>query len=114
MRDRVSVCHPVHYELCAADDEPPSLGLSVFGTPAGVSDENVMEGWNADNFAYTNIDKVSEFGRFEYQLPESTVTPDRRICHVYLYLKVSRLSVELYAMFARGGRAVKALEQTPL
>jgi hypothetical protein len=30
VRDRVSASHPVHYELCAADDKPPSLDLSVF------------------------------------------------------------------------------------
>jgi hypothetical protein len=113
VRDRVSASHPVHYELCAADDKPPSLDLSVFGTPAGVSDEEIIEGWNAENFAYTDVRKVTEFGRFEQELPESTVTSSRRVCHVYLYVKVSRLSVELYAIFANDGRAVKPLEKTP-
>ena len=51
VRDRVSASHPVHYELCAADDKPPSLDLSVFGTPAGISDEEIIEGWNIENFA---------------------------------------------------------------
>jgi hypothetical protein len=113
VRDRVSASHPVHYELCAADDKPPSLDLSVFGTPAGVSDEDIIEGWNVENFAYTDVGKVTEFGRFEQELPDSTVTPSRRVCHVYLYVKVSRLSVELYAIFANDGRAVKPLEKTP-
>jgi hypothetical protein len=113
LRDRVSASHPVHYELCAADDRPPSLDLSVFGTPSGVSDEEIIEGWNEENFAYTDIGKVTEFGRFEQELPDSTVTPGKRECHVYLYVKVSRLSVELYAIFANDGRAVKPLERTP-
>jgi len=113
VRDRVSASHPVHYELCAADDKPPSLDLSVFGTPAGVSDEDIIEGWNVENFAYTDVGKVTEFGRFEQELPDSTVTSSRRVYHVYLYVKVSRLSVELYAIFANDGRAVKPLERTP-
>jgi hypothetical protein len=113
VRDRVSASHPVHYELCAADDKPPSLDLSVYGTPAGVSDEEIIEGWNIENFAYTDVGKVTEFGRFEQELPGSTVTPGKRVCHMYLYVKVSRLSVELYAIFANNGRAVKPLEKTP-
>jgi hypothetical protein len=113
VRDRVSASHPVHYELCVADDKPPSLDLSVSGTPAGVSDEEIIQGWNVENFAYTDVGKVTEFGRFEQELPGSTVTPGKRVCHVYLYVKVSRLSVELYAIFANDGRAVKPLEKTP-
>jgi hypothetical protein len=113
VRDRISASHPVHYELCAADDKPPSLDLSVFGTPAGVSDEDIIEGWNVENFAYTDVGKVTEFGRFEQELPDSTITLSRRVCHVYLYVKVSRLSVELYAIFANDERAVKPLEKTP-
>jgi hypothetical protein len=66
-----------------------------------------------ENFAYTDVGKVTEFGRFEQELPGSTVTPGKRVCHVYLYVKVSRLSVELYAIFANDGRAVKPLEKTP-
>jgi hypothetical protein len=59
------------------------------------------------------VGKVTEFGRVEQELPDSTVTPSRRVCHVYLYVKVSKLSVELYAIFANDGRAVKPLEKTP-
>ena len=113
VRDRVSASHPVHYELCAADDKPPSLDLSVFGTPAGISDEEIIEGWNVENFAYTDVGKVTEFGRFEQELPDSTITPSRRVYHLYSYVKVSRLSVQLYAIFANDGRAVKPLEKTP-
>jgi hypothetical protein len=113
VRDRVSASDPAHYELCAADNKPPSLDLSIFGTPAGVSDEEIIEGWNVENFTYTDVGKVTEFERFEQELPDSTVTPSRRVCHAYLYVKVSRLSVELYAIFANDGRAVKPLEKTP-
>jgi hypothetical protein len=84
MRDRVSASHPIHFELQATGDEPPLLDLSVFGTPAGVSDENIIEGWNSENFAYTESDRVTELGRFEQQLPRSTVKPGKRVCHVYL------------------------------
>lgn len=113
VRERGSASHPVHYELCAADNEPTSLDLSVFGTPAGVSDEDTIKGWNVENFVYTDVDKVTEFGRFERQLPGSTVMSGKRVCHVYLYVKVSRLSMELYAIFANDGRAIKPLEKTP-
>jgi hypothetical protein len=113
VRDRVSASHPIHFELSAVDDEPPSLDLSVFGTPAGVSDEAVIQGWNAENFAYTDVDKVTEFGRFEQQLPHSTVVSGRKVCHVYLYVEVSRLSAAFYAIFAKDGRAVKQLQNTP-
>jgi hypothetical protein len=113
VRDRVSASHPVHYELCAADDKPPSLNLSVFGTPARISDEEIIEGWNIENFAYIDVGKVTEFGRFEQELPVLTVTPSKRVCHVYLYVKVSRLSVKLYAISANDRRAVKPLEKTP-
>lgn len=113
VRDRVSASHPVHLELCATDDEAPSLDLSVFGTPAGVSDDDIVQGWNAENFAYTQVDKVTEFGRFERQLPRSTVKPGKSVCHVYLYMEVARLSVAFYAIFAKDGRAVKPLEKVP-
>ena len=103
VRDRVLASHPIHFELQATDDEPPSLDLSVFGTPAEVSDDDVIEGWNTENFAYTTADKVTEYGRFEQQLPRSTVKPGKRICHVYLYVEVARLLVGLYAVFARDG-----------
>jgi hypothetical protein len=65
VRDRISASHPIHFELSAIDDAPPSLDLSVFGTPAGASNEAVIRGWNAENFAYTDVDKVTEFGRFK-------------------------------------------------
>ena len=42
VRDRVSASHPIHFELSAINDEPLSLDLSVFGTPAGVSDKAVI------------------------------------------------------------------------
>jgi hypothetical protein len=44
VRDRMSVSHPIHFELSATGDEPLSLDLSVFGTPAGVSDEAIIQG----------------------------------------------------------------------
>lgn len=110
--DRLSASHPIHYELLAPEDEPPSLDLSVFGTPAGVSDEQIIEGWNNDKFAFTNAGKVTEFGRFERQLPGSTVTLKRRVCHVYLYAMIFKFKVEFYATFASDGRPVKALEKT--
>lgn len=113
LHDRVSASHPIHFELSTTDNEPPSLDLSVYGTPAGVSDDDIIKGLNADNFAYTDVDKVTEFGRFEQQLPRSTVKSGKRICHVYLYMEVSRLSVELYAIFAKDGRAVNPLKKTP-
>lgn len=112
LRDRVSASHPIHFELQATDDEPPSLDLSVFGTPTEVSDDDIIEGWNTENFAYTKVDQVTEFGRFVQQLPRSTVKPGKRVCHVYLYVEVSRLSVELYAVFALDGRVVKPLQKT--
>lgn len=74
--------HSIHFELSATDGEPPSLDLSVFGTLAGVSDEAIIQGWNVENFAYTDVDKVTEFGRFEQQLPHSTVMSGKKVCHV--------------------------------
>ena len=105
--------YPVYYELYTTDDKPPLLNLSVFRTPARVSNEDIIEGWNVKNFAYIDISKVTEFGRFEQELPDSTVIPSRRVYHVYLYVKVSRLSVKLYTIFANDRRAVKPLEKTP-
>lgn len=93
--------------------EPPSLDLSVFGTPAGISDEAISQGWNVENFAYTNVDKVTEFGRFEQRLPHSTVMFGKRVCHVYLYVEVSRSSAAFYAIFAKDGHVVKQLQNTP-
>jgi hypothetical protein len=113
VRDRVSASHPINFELSATGGEPPSLDLSVFGTPAGVSDEAIIQGWNAENFAYTEVDKVTEFGRFKQQLPHSTVVSGRKVCHVYLYVEVSRLSAAFYAIFAKDGRVVKQLQNTP-
>jgi hypothetical protein len=113
VQDRVSASHPIHFELSATDCEHPSLDLSVFGTPAGVSDQAIIQGWNVENFAYTDVDKVTEFGRFEKQLPHSTIMSGKRVCHVYLYVEVSRLSAAFYAIFANDGRAVKQLQNTP-
>jgi hypothetical protein len=42
VQDRVSASHPVHYELCVANNKPPLLDLSVFGTPARVSNEEII------------------------------------------------------------------------
>jgi hypothetical protein len=83
LRDRVSALHPIRFERCATDDEPSLLDLSVFRTPAGGS-KSVIEVWNAENFAYTEAERVTEIGRLEQQLPRSTVRPDSRVCHVYL------------------------------
>jgi hypothetical protein len=113
VRDRASASHPIHYELSAAGVEPLLLDLSVFGTPVDVSDEDIIVGWNAEKFAYTDIDKVSAFGRFEQQMPQLTAVNGRKVCHVYLYVEVSRLSVKLHAVFARDGHEVKLLEKTP-
>lgn len=113
VRDRASATHPIHYELSAAGDEPLTLDLSVFGTPIGVSDEDIIMGWNAEKFAYTDVDKVSEFGRFEQEMPQLTAVNGSKVCHVYLYVEVSRLSVKLHAVFARDGHEVKILEKTP-
>jgi len=112
VEDMVSALHPKHFELSAIGDEPTTLDLSVFGTPAGVSDEAIIRGWNAENVAYTDVDKVTESGRFEQQLHHSTVVSGRKVCHVYLYVEVSRLSVALYAIIAKDGRAVKQLQNT--
>jgi hypothetical protein len=68
MRERASTSHPIHYELSAARDEPLLLDLSVFGTPVDVSDEDIIVGWNTEKFAYTDVDKVSVFGRFEQRM----------------------------------------------
>lgn len=113
IRDRASASHPIHLVLVAAEDEPPALDLSIFGTPTGVSDEDIIQGWNDDKFAFTTVDKVTEFGRFEQDLPFSTVSNSDATCHVYVYLKVSRLSVKLYAAYARDGHEIKALTKTP-
>jgi hypothetical protein len=113
VRDRISASHPIHFELSATGGEPPSLDLSVFGTPAGVSDDAIIQGWNVENFAYTNVDNVTEFGKFEQQLPRSTVMSGKEACHVYLYVEVSRLSAAFYAIFANDGRAVRQLLNTP-
>jgi hypothetical protein len=113
VRDRASASHPIHYELSAAGVEPLLLDLSVFGTLVDVSDEDIIVGWNAEEFAYTDIDKVSAFGRFKQQMPQLTAVNGRRVCYVYLYVEVSRLSVKLYAVFARDSHEVKLLEKTP-
>lgn len=113
VRDRASASHSIHYELSAAELEPLLLDLSVFGTPIGVSDDNIIMGWNAERFAYTDADRVSEFGRFEQKMPQLTPANGRKVCHVYLYVEVSRLLVKLHAVFARDGHEVKRLEKTP-
>ena len=55
---------------------------------------------------------MTEFGRFEQQLPRSTTVSGRKLCHRYLYVEVSRLSVAFYAIFANDGRAIKQLQNT--
>lgn len=62
--ERLSASHPVHHELRTPEDGHPSLDLSVFGTPAGISEKDVIEGWNLDKFAVTNAGKVTEFSKF--------------------------------------------------
>jgi hypothetical protein len=109
----ISVSHLVHYELCTADDKPRLLDLSVFGTPAGVSDEDIIEGWSVGNLAYTDVSLVTELGGIEHELLDSTVTLSQRVCYMYIHVKVARLSVELCAIFANDERAIKLLERTP-
>jgi hypothetical protein len=45
-------------------------------------------------------------------MPQLTAANGRKVCHVYLYVEVSRLSVKLHAVFARDGHEVKRLEKT--
>jgi hypothetical protein len=73
------VSHLVHCNLCAADNKPRLLDLSVFGTPAGVSDEDIIERWNVENLAYADVSIATELGGFEQALLDLTVTLSKRI-----------------------------------
>lgn len=113
VKDRASAAHPIRLELLAAKGDTPLLDLSFFRTPAGVSDDEITEGWNDDEFAYTHVDKVTEFGHFEHPLSASFVSDGEAAFHVYVYAMVARLSVELYAVFAPDGHETTPLETTP-
>lgn len=114
VRDRFSSSHPIHIELVPSNGDPVSLDLSIFGTPEGVPDDEIVVGWNADQFAYTSTERVTEFGRYQRQLSSSFASDGESVFHVYIYTELFKLSVQLYAVFAGDGREITALSRTPI
>ena len=80
VRDIISVSHLVHCELCTADNKPRLLDLSVFGTPAGVSDEDIIEGWSVENLAYMDVSIVTELGRHDHN-PDCSILGGCKDCY---------------------------------
>lgn len=84
VRGIISVSHLVYCELCIADDKPRVLDLSIFGTPAGVSDENIIEGWSVENLTYTDVSIVTELGGYRTIITEFDChTQPKGMLHVY-------------------------------
>lgn len=104
--------HPIHYELECGNTEVPTLDLSVYGTPKGISDDDVIRGTNEDLFAFADAAELTTYGKFEAQLPIPAGPKRKESLHVYVYFLFDRMSVTLDAVFAIDGHQIKNLERT--
>lgn len=104
--------HPIHYELECNNTEVPTLDLSVYGTPKGISDDDVIRGTNEDLFAFADAAELTTYGKFEAQLPIPAGPKRKESLHVYVYFLFDRMSVTLDAVFAIDGHQIKNLERT--
>lgn len=108
--------HAIHFELVCKDGRP-EIDLSVFGTPWGLSDDDVIVrkgetgglGKSRECLVFSKADMLTRFGTFREELKLRTERVDGTY-HAYVFSRITRVGVTLFAVFADDGHKVPALE----
>jgi hypothetical protein len=121
-----STSHPVLLILKSDRGSPHTLNLSIYGTPDGLSDEDIIVEERKAGFTHANIEDVQVFGCYTEVLPVLTssshakTNPDRpkktvgkTDCYVYVYIKMDMASVQIFAVYCCDGGKISNLARTP-
>lgn len=108
--------HPIHYELVCKDGQP-EIDLSVFGTPSGLSDDDVIVrkgetgrvGKSHECLVFSQPEMLTRFGTFREELQMKTRQVDGTY-HAYVFSKITRVGITLFAVFADDGHKMPTLE----
>lgn len=108
--------HAIHYELCCKLGRP-EIDLSVFGTPPSLADEDVIvrkgrsDGKRKSHecLVFSKPAKLTRFGDFREELPMQNDRADG-IYHVYVFSRITRIGITLFAVFAEDGHEIPTLE----
>jgi hypothetical protein len=108
--------YAIHYEL-SCKRGPPEIDLSVFGTPSGLSDEDVIVRKGKPGgrkkphecLVFSQPDKLTRFGEFREELPMRSERADGTY-HAYVFSKITKVGVTLFAVFAEDGHKMPTLE----
>lgn len=108
--------HPIHFELSCKHGRP-EIDLTVFGTPPALTDEDVIvrrgssdEADDSDEcLVFSQPDKLTRFGDFCEELPMQNERADG-IYHVYVFSRITRVGITLFAVFAEDGHKIQLLE----
>lgn len=99
--------HPIYYDLEVLEDGPPSLDLSIYGTPVGKADNDVAPQCTHEKFRFTTTDKVALFGSYQEELQLDGIV---KRCHVYVFFEFKRTSLILHAIYAADGHRIPELQ----
>jgi len=129
VKDKLTTANPVPFLLKSDRGSPHVLDLSIYGTPADKSDEEIIIGKGSTGFAHAKIEDVEVFGSYMVTLPvgitsahtihgncQAKTNPDRAkktvgksSCYVYVYTKMDMASVQIFAVYARDGGKIAKL-----
>jgi hypothetical protein len=129
VKDKSRTALPVPFLLKSDRGLPHILDLSIYGTPTGKSDQEIIIGKGGTGFAHANIEDVEVFGSYTVTLPVVTTSthaihgncqaktnPDRAkktvgksSCHVYVFTNMDMASVQIFAVYARDGEKIAKL-----
>ncbi|KAK5724149.1 hypothetical protein LTS12_027515 [Elasticomyces elasticus] len=113
--------HAMHFELSCSAQGRPEIDLSVFGTPTSLSDEDVIEHSDGtsrkkkrsglqERLVFALIARLTRFGDFSHEILIESPVPDT-IYHVYVFAMVTRIGMNLFAVFAKDGHKISGLEE---
>jgi hypothetical protein len=121
--------NPITYLLKSDRGSRHELDLSIYGTPPGSKDDDIITEKGETGSAHANIDNVEPFGCYTATLPDSTAshhamraktnpgrakkTVGKTKCNVYVYIKMDMASVEIFAVYALDGGEIAKLAKTP-
>lgn len=108
--------HAIHFELSCKHGRP-DIDLTVFGTPSTLTDEDVIvRRGNSDEgddshecLVFSQPDKLTRFGDFCEELPMQNERADG-LYHVYVFSRITRVGITLFAVFAEDGHKIPLLE----
>lgn len=108
--------HAIHFELSCKLGRP-EIDLSVFGTPSALTDEDVImrrgisdeEDSSTECLVFSQPDKLTRFGDFCEELPMQSERADG-VYHVYVFSRITRIAITLFAVFAEDGHKIQSLE----